>query len=987
MKHLLRKLQMIQLSLLLFCVSMTGAKQNHILALLPDNYGANYFLNMDRFAYYGWEVTTAGAGQSVSPCPIYAGPLGCPTITVDKKTSEITDLSPYDAVIVMSGSHWAGNPCGSLINDVNSLAIISQMAGEGKVVAGMCSGVRVLAYAGVINGVNVTGNANCQNEYTSAGANFLGANLPPVTDGNIVTCARGDYFYIQNCDAIDNAIDAAAANLSSFPAGKGNKRNKNLAQADNFYGGSYSDGARDVTIDEEGNIYYTGYSFSGSNGMSDIYVVKTGQDGNVIWSDSFGGERREYAVSSVLTPGNNLIVAGYTTSYGSGGKDIYIICLDNQGNLLWEKTYGGNGNDEASRIIASGENYFIAGTTDSYGNGEEDIAAILINDEGGIIWEKYFGGNRSDIAASASVCPNGDFVITGSTGSFNSNRDIYLLRINADGEELFHKNYGETANNDWGHDIITSGNDIIICGKADILYQDLYSVFLMKTDASGHKLWEKRISEGSFYEQGNSIKEAVPGIYMISGMAKSATAGNDIYFILADNDGNIIEKSVMGSESSEWISVVEKTGTNQILLSGYSDSGGNGMYDIYSITLNKLIPSFSFDKNSGHAPLTVNFSNKSLGEITSAEWDFQNDGTVDSYDLNPRFIYDAPGQYSVKLKVKSASEEKTIIRENLVNIFDGESAMEYDQYSRATYQGDSLMNLKNNFTLEAWIYPDTLNRIMTVFNKGNIILAVIGANIFHSNSLLLKMKTENGNFTSLYTDANTLEAGIWQHVGLVYSGAQARLYVNGEEINIHLHGAPFQGNVLDNISTPLTIGNDETCGAPFFGAIDEIRIWNSALTNVEIKNMFHSYLSEIPEELLAYYQANEAFGDIVIDRSGNGRHLKLRNVGWRQGNRLNGLLSVRNSVLIHQEEFKLSQNYPNPFNPETTVSFYSPEKAHVTLRVYNILGEMVTTLADDIYSAGEHKIKFRPDNLSGGVYIINLTAENYSESSKIIYLK
>ena len=86
-------------------------------------------------------------------------------------------------------------------------------------------------------------------------------------------------------------------------------------------------------------------------------------------------------------------------------------------------------------------------------------------------------------------------------------------------------------------------------------------------------------------------------------------------------------------------------------------------------------------------------------------------------------------------------------------------------------------------------------------------------------------------------------------------------------------------------------------------------------------------------------------------------------------------------------DFLLLQNYPNPFNPSTTIEFSIPQESFVKLKVFDILGTEVGTIANDNYSAGNHKAEFNGDNLPSGFYIARMTAGNFVQTRKMMLLK
>lgn len=204
----MRKSLLFIIALVILAVPSINAHSNvKALIVLPYNYGANYFLIADELEKMGWDITITGLTTQIPPCPAFAAPFGCPTINVDMLISEIGDITEYDCLLISSSTRVNYDPCIDLINSSEALALIQTAVDENLTVAAYCTAVRVLAAADVIDGLNVTGNPNYQSEYEAAGATFVGLRIPPVTDGNIVTCARGDFFAPHNCDAVADCVE------------------------------------------------------------------------------------------------------------------------------------------------------------------------------------------------------------------------------------------------------------------------------------------------------------------------------------------------------------------------------------------------------------------------------------------------------------------------------------------------------------------------------------------------------------------------------------------------------------------------------------------------------------------------------------------------------------------------------------------------------------------------------------------------------------
>ncbi|RLC52092.1 MAG: hypothetical protein DRI23_03655 [Candidatus Cloacimonadota bacterium] len=194
--------------LILMCYLGLAAQDVKALVVMPNNYGANYQCYYEMFEQLGWDVTTTAVNATVQPCSGYAAPLGCPPVTVDILIQDITDVSLYDCVMLMSSSSYVGNPCIELINSQAALDLVVAADNADLILFTSCSSIRVLAAADVLQGVNVQCPSTWQTEIVDAGANCIGQKIPPVIDGNIVSTMRGQYYAMQNIYAVLTAITA-----------------------------------------------------------------------------------------------------------------------------------------------------------------------------------------------------------------------------------------------------------------------------------------------------------------------------------------------------------------------------------------------------------------------------------------------------------------------------------------------------------------------------------------------------------------------------------------------------------------------------------------------------------------------------------------------------------------------------------------------------------------------------------------------------------
>jgi len=92
-------------------------------------------------------------------------------------------------------------------------------------------------------------------------------------------------------------------------------------------------------------------------------------------------------------------------------------------------------------------------------------------------------------------------------------------------------------------------------------------------------------------------------------------------------------------------------------------------------------------------------------------------------------------------------------------------------------------------------------------------------------------------------------------------------------------------------------------------------------------------------------------------------------------------------TIIIPDEISLEQNYPNPFNPTTTINYQLPEKNHVSLKVYDILGNLVSTLVEQEMEAGYYSVNWNASQLASGIYIYRIISGSYVSTKKMILMK
>jgi hypothetical protein len=202
------------------------------------------------------------------------------------------------------------------------------------------------------------------------------------------------------------------------------------------YGGTNYDKAYSVRQTSDGGYIVAGYTTSFGAGWSDFFLIKTDANGNVQWAKTYGGTRWDYASSVQQTSDGGYIVAGGTYSFGAGwDDDIFLIKTDANGNIQWAKTYGGASGDGAMSVQQTSDGgYIVANYTLSFGAGWLNIFLIKTDANGNVQWAKTYGGTVWDMPFSVQQTSDGGYIVAGATASFGAgSADIFLIKTDANG--------------------------------------------------------------------------------------------------------------------------------------------------------------------------------------------------------------------------------------------------------------------------------------------------------------------------------------------------------------------------------------------------------------------------------------------------------------------------------------------------------------------------------------------------------------------------
>jgi len=214
-----------------------------------------------------------------------------------------------------------------------------------------------------------------------------------------------------------------------------------------------------------------------NQGEYDFWVLRLDTNGQLEWESTFGGTNNEYAFDLCKTTDGCYVVAGFTKSSDGdvtgyqGNDDCWIVKVNDAGVLVWQKALGGTQNDRAYSVCSTHDTGFLIGgysqSSDgdvSDNNGGSDVWLVKVDQVGNLIWENNFGGSNNELARSVYPTPDNGFIVGGETESNDQDvtgnhgdKDGWLLKIQANGNLSWSKCYGGTDDDDI-RDILQTAN-------------------------------------------------------------------------------------------------------------------------------------------------------------------------------------------------------------------------------------------------------------------------------------------------------------------------------------------------------------------------------------------------------------------------------------------------------------------------------------------------------------------------------------------------
>jgi WD40 repeat protein len=272
---------------------------------------------------------------------------------------------------------------------------------------------------------------------------------------------------------------------------------------------AYGDGVRraaiatSVVLAEDGGLIVGGLTYAGPDGDRDILIFRTDAQGDVAWDLVLGGVGYDAARTVKDTSDHGFVVLGRTEAYGAGAGDAWVLKLSQAGEVQWQCAYGGSLSDDANAILETRDGGFlIAGWSESFGAGGSDAWVVSLDSAGNVLWQKTYGGEGNDRIWGMLEMPDGTLVLVGETGLLGKyERDVWILKIDSAGHIINQTAY-DAGGLDRARAVAEADGGFMVLAETNAYDLTRGDLWLLCLDAVGHldgSAWlpqQTRASEG-----------------------------------------------------------------------------------------------------------------------------------------------------------------------------------------------------------------------------------------------------------------------------------------------------------------------------------------------------------------------------------------------------------------------------------------------------------------------------------------------------------
>jgi hypothetical protein len=350
-------------------------------------------------------------------------------------------------------------------------------------------------------------------------------------------------------------------------------------------GGTANDTAGQVLLTDDGGYIVVGTTSSFGAGGSDVYLVKLDAEGNVLWEKTYGAEDDEQGRSIARTTDGGYIITG--SAYSSPGllnEHVYLIKIDGAGNTVWRRTYD-EFNGRAAFVLQTSDNgYVLTGSASELDPPYPFLLVLKLDASGDIAWKTITGAGLGGWGNSIDQTKAGDYVVTGHWEGYpfgGTTRAIVFAKLSANGDIILQKELGSFFG-DVGTSIKeTADGGYIVAGAESSENGDGFGVYLAEVNTDGDVVWKSNYGSTT-NDIGNSVQQTGDGGYIVAG-ATYVSGNGDVYLIKTDGQGELLWEKTFGGAGDDVGMSVLQAADGGYMIAGYTNSFGAGGSDIYLI--------------------------------------------------------------------------------------------------------------------------------------------------------------------------------------------------------------------------------------------------------------------------------------------------------------------------------------------------------------------------------------------------------------------
>jgi hypothetical protein len=324
------------------------------------------------------------------------------------------------------------------------------------------------------------------------------------------------------------------------------------------YGKDTATALQDGMLTPDGGYLLVGsnhYSHNNTN-FEDLVILKADQDGEVMWEKTMGGDRFDRANRIIATPDGNGLILGETRSFGAGDRDLYLVKLDLQGNALWSQTFGGEGEEMAFDILLTADGgMLLTGLTRSLGAGGSDIYLVRTDSQGQTVWSQVYGSQLDEEGYATLELADGGYLVLGALlhagwDYLSMDPDILLTRVDEQGNELWSRVLEESGVQSAFQMVSLGENEFLIAGlQSDSGSPSDTNPLLRRIDAEGNVIWDWVPANENTFDYASDVLVNEAG-YLVTGLWSQSAEGG-VLWMEVDGKGQNLWQKVLAKEPGD----------------------------------------------------------------------------------------------------------------------------------------------------------------------------------------------------------------------------------------------------------------------------------------------------------------------------------------------------------------------------------------------------------------------------------------------------